>query len=155
MLVFSLAITQPVAAQSFKPNIAAGEAAYFEEDYATALKHSRPLAKQGNADAQGYLGVMYSNGAGVTQDYKEAVKWYRKASVQGNADAQYSLCTMYRDGHGVVQDLVMAYVWCNVASALGRNGPGMLRDETHEKLNIPERKLALKLSKLCLKNPVK
>ena len=82
----------PVAAQSFKPDFKAGREAWDKTDHATALQHFRPLAKQGNADAQGYLGAMYDGGFAVTQDYKEAVKWYRKASVQGNADAQYSLC---------------------------------------------------------------
>ena len=119
MLILALAITQPVEAQGFKPDFNVGYAAYVKRDNATALKHFRLLAKQ------------------------------------GNAEAQYSLCAMYRDGYGVVQDLVMAYVWCNVSSALGRNGPGMLRDETHKKLNVPERKLALKLSKLCLKKPAR
>ncbi len=37
-------------------------------DYATALKEWRPLAGQGNTDAQYNLGMMYMNGLGVTQE---------------------------------------------------------------------------------------
>jgi uncharacterized protein len=48
-------------------------------DFATALQEWRPLAEQGNADAQFNLGVMYSKGRGVPQDYVEAVNWYRRA----------------------------------------------------------------------------
>jgi hypothetical protein len=44
-----------------------------KSDYATALKHFRPLAKQGHADAQWELGLMYKNGLGVTKDPKEAL----------------------------------------------------------------------------------
>jgi hypothetical protein len=53
-----------------------GVAAYDAGDYATALRELTPLAEQGNADAQTYLGVMYQNGGGVPQDDKTAVKWY-------------------------------------------------------------------------------
>ena len=39
MLVLVLALAQPVAAQSFKPDFDAGGAAYMQKDYATVLKH--------------------------------------------------------------------------------------------------------------------
>ena len=42
-------------------------------DFATALKEWRPLAEQGDAEAQEWLGLMYDRGKGVTQDYAEAV----------------------------------------------------------------------------------
>jgi uncharacterized protein len=40
-----------------------GQAAYNRGDYATALKLFRPLAEQGNADAQNNLGWLYERGA--------------------------------------------------------------------------------------------
>ena len=86
-LILALAIAQPVAAQSFKPDYLAGLSAYVQKDYATALKLWRPLAEQGHAKAQYFLGLMHANGQGVTRDYKEAVRWYRKAAKQGNASA--------------------------------------------------------------------
>ena len=46
-----------------------------------------PLAKQGNADAQYNLGVMYEGGQRVLQDYKEALKWYRLAAAQSHEGA--------------------------------------------------------------------
>jgi len=48
--------------------------AYQLGDYATAYRLFRPLADQGNASAQTNLGVMYSNGQGVSQSYAEALK---------------------------------------------------------------------------------
>jgi len=69
-------------------DLAAGQRAYFSRDYATALKEFPPLARQGNADAQFHLGVMYEFGEGVPQDYKEAARWYRLAADQGDAHAQ-------------------------------------------------------------------
>tara|TARA_Y100000294_G_C8300892_1_gene234681 strand:- start:140 stop:523 length:384 start_codon:yes stop_codon:yes gene_type:complete len=52
-------------------------------DYATALKEWKPLAEQGDADAQYLLGLMYRNGLDVPEDYKLAVEWYRKSAEQG------------------------------------------------------------------------
>ena len=62
-----------------------GLAAYDRGDYATALKFWRPLAEQGDAEAQNNLGYMYNEGHGVPQDEAEALKWLRKAAEQGNA----------------------------------------------------------------------
>ena len=52
-------------------------------DYATALHLLRPLADQGNAQAQFKLGSMYDDGHGVAQSDAEALKWYRMAADQG------------------------------------------------------------------------
>ena len=47
-------------------------AAYQRGDYASAFREFRPLAEQGNANAQYNLGIMYDNGQGVSQDYAGA-----------------------------------------------------------------------------------
>ena len=54
----------------------AGYNAYVKQDYATALYYWRPLAEDGNAEAQYDLGIMYLNGQGVKQDIAEAIKWF-------------------------------------------------------------------------------
>ena len=74
------------------------------QDYQEAAKWVRKAAKQGNAEAQYSLGLMYNNGDGVTQDYQEALKWYRLAAEQGHAPAQNNLGVMYINGEGVTQD---------------------------------------------------
>ena len=94
-----------------------GVVAYKRGDYATALKEFRPLAAQGNADAQAELGFIYHIGLGVAQDYAKAVKWYRKAAEQGNVNAQTSLGVMYLNGYGTTQDYVQAHLWSNLAAA--------------------------------------
>ncbi len=104
----------------------AGLEAYNRGDYATALKEWRPLAEQGDADAQFNLGVMYDNGRGVTQDYAEVVKWYRRAAQQDLGEAQTNLGVMYQNGRGVTQDYVQAHMWYNLA--VSRLSPGEGRD---------------------------
>ena len=61
--------------------------AYEKGDYATALREWEPLAKQGDADAQYNLGLMYANGEGVLQDNLYAHMWWNIAASQGNENA--------------------------------------------------------------------
>ncbi len=98
--------------------------AKFESLALTALREWRPLAEQGNANAQYFLGVMYAKGRGVPQDYAEAVKWSRKAAEQGVANAQFSLGVMYANGQGVPQDDAHAHMWFNLAASRFRPGAG-------------------------------
>ena len=94
-------------------------AAYKRGDYAQAFKIFRPLAAQGNADAQTVIGAMYSSGEGITQDYQEALKWFRLAAAQGIAEAQYNIGQMYREGQGVIQDYKEAGKWYRLAAEQG------------------------------------
>ena len=64
------------------------------------LRELQARAKQGNADAQYKLGLMYQNGIGIPQNDKTAMKWYTLAAKQGNSDAQQ------RYGELVLQDIV-------------------------------------------------
>jgi TPR repeat protein len=45
-----------------------GFEAYDNKDYAQALRELRPLAEQGDAIAQNYIGLMYGLGEGVAKD---------------------------------------------------------------------------------------
>ena len=76
-LVLSLSLAGPVAAGPFND----GVAAYKRGDYATALRLWRPLADQGDADAQANLGSMYDNGEGVPRDYMSAHKCFNLAAA--------------------------------------------------------------------------
>jgi TPR repeat protein len=96
-----------------------GLAAYESGDFATALREWRPLAEQGNADAQFNLGVMYYKGRGVPKNYKTAVKWYTLAAEQGNASAQFYLGVMYRRGKGVPKNYKTALKWYTLAAEQG------------------------------------
>ena len=92
---------------------------YNPKDYETALNEWRPLAEQGNADAQFCLGVMYQRGHGVPQDYQQALHWYEKAAAQGHVGAQFNLGLLYQNGEGVPQDFVQAHKWYDLARANG------------------------------------
>ncbi len=94
---------------------------YKPDDVAAAVSELKPLAEQGNAEAQFNLGSLYYQGWGVPQDYKEAVKWLRKAAEQGHLFSQSTLGTVYAEGvQGVVEkDYPQALMWFIFAAAKG------------------------------------
>ncbi len=113
VLVLALALSAPVLAADYQ----AGEEAYDRGDYATALKEWRPLAKQGDADGQYGLGILYRYGNGVPRNRAEGARWLRLAAEQGNSAAQRTLGDLYYIGRGVPKDYVLAHMWYNLAVA--------------------------------------
>jgi len=99
----------------FQKGLAAAE----RGDFATALREWTPLAKQGNADAQIFLGGMYAKGRGVPQDYKAAIKWYTLAAEQGAAKIQALVGTIYLDGKWFPPNYETAAKWLTRAAEQG------------------------------------
>lgn len=72
------------------------------------MSETERRARQGDADAQLKLGLMYALGKGMRQDYAQALHWLELAAKQGHASAQFNLGVMYAKGEGVRQDLSKA-----------------------------------------------
>jgi len=119
---------QPDNSEARDNLLAAGQQAFKNGDYATALSEFLALAMQGNPVAQNSLGVLYATGQGVAQDYKEAAKWYSLAASQGDTVAQSNLGFLYVTGQGVAQDYIQAHMWFNLAGAGGDSGVIKNRD---------------------------
>ncbi len=127
------AVVMLVAAPAWA-DFKAGVEAYQRGDYATALTEFRPLAQQGDADAQYNLGLMYFEGRGVPQEDAEALSWFRRSAEQGDALAQFALGVMYLEGRGVPQDYAQAYMWVNLAVVQGREDARKARDILAEQM---------------------
>jgi TPR repeat protein len=95
------------------PSFAEGDKAFGNKNYSEALKIFRPLAEEGHAPSQLYLGIMHDAGLGVEIDKDQAEKWTRNAAQNGFNVAQFLLA----------QDLVdqkrhkEARVWLEKAAA--------------------------------------
>jgi TPR repeat protein len=94
---------------------------YDRGNLAVAFATYQRLAKDGDAESQGALGLMYYIGDAVSQNYEAAAKWFRSAAEQGLASAQYNLGVMYANGQGVSRSDVEAHKWFALAAALARN----------------------------------
>ena len=64
-------------------DVSEGIKAYQANDVKTALRHWKPAADQGDADAQYWLGRLYEEGRGVPQDFEEAHMWYNTLRLAG------------------------------------------------------------------------
>ena len=109
--VLSLGLIAPAGA-----DLQDGVAAYVRGDFATAIREWKPLAEQGDPEAQFHLGEMYLRGRGVTQNFQEAADWYTKAAESGHSGAQGVLGGLHAVGLGVPQDFGEAYFWLIVAA---------------------------------------
>ena len=96
----------PVAAGDMEDGFAAVRAG----DYQKAFRIWKPLAEQGDAEAQYNLSLMYRKGKGIPEDDAKAVHWYRKAAELGLAKAQSNLGVRYANGEGVPEDDAKAVV---------------------------------------------
>ncbi|HEX6115202.1 MAG TPA: caspase family protein [Geminicoccaceae bacterium] len=114
-----LSARRPVRTTGRDCAIRGGEyVAYDRANYATALQVWLPLAKQGDPEAQTYVGNIYEKGLGGSPDYAIAADWYRRAAEQGYASAQVSLGQLYERGLGVPKDMVAALDLYRQASGL-------------------------------------
>src|SRR6478672_4830352 len=119
-LLATIAFTGKTHAQAKdNANFEAGIAAYQADDLPLAYKKFLAAAKEGHADSQFNVALMYEQGIGVGKDEKEAVVWYGKAASQGNAAAQFNLGVLYENGRGTKIDFAKANEWYRKASVQG------------------------------------
>jgi TPR repeat protein len=106
----------PAWAQSLEVRMRTAAGAYERKDFALALSIWKPLAGEGNAEAETLLGAMYWQGEGVARDHAEASRLYLAAAEQGYARAQNNIGFMYGFGEGIPpRDDVQAYKWISLA----------------------------------------
>lgn len=91
LLTSGLTIALAMMGTSAHADVKAGVDAWSRGDYPAAIKEWRPLAINGDADAQFNLGQAYKLGRGVPVDFKLAEGWYRKAADQGHFQAEDNL----------------------------------------------------------------
>ena len=97
---------------AFAENMGDSFSAAENGDFNKAVGIWESMAKNGDAQAQFNLGLMYHGGLGIKRDEKEAVRWYQKAAEGGYTEAQVYLVVGYQEGwFGLPQDNNKAYYW--------------------------------------------
>jgi uncharacterized protein len=131
------------------PSYEKGIRHYKPDNVAAALRELKPLAEQGDSEAQFKLGSLYYQGWGVAQDYKEAVKWLRKAAEQGHTFSQATLGTIYAEGaQGVIEkDYPQALMWFLFAAAKGDKEAQEFRDSLANRMSPAQIAEAQKLAR--------
>lgn len=96
------------------PKLDTGRETNLRGDHTAKLRDLRPLAEQGDANAQYNLGEMYFRGQGVPKDRTVAAKWYRLAAKQGLAGAQHRL-----GFYNLIKNDTEAVKWFRLAAEQG------------------------------------
>jgi hypothetical protein len=87
IICLTFAVLLGSAGEGWSADLQKGWDAYENRDYATALLEWKPLAEQGDADAQNNLGVIYNNGWGVLLGFVRAHMWFNIVASSGNTNA--------------------------------------------------------------------
>lgn len=69
-------------------DLADGLTAFKAQDYINAFRLLKPIADEGNAEAQCMIANMYHLGLGLKMDTLEAIQWYEKSPEQGYGERQ-------------------------------------------------------------------
>lgn len=128
-ILLSFWLLHPLARADLAKGLEAVEAGHWP----TALAEFKPLANQGDPNAQVNLGNLYMRGLGVEQDYGTAYGWYAKAAGQGHATGQNKLAVMLYYGLGVKENHAEAAHWFLKAAEQGDPAAAMVIAELYDK----------------------
>ena len=84
-----------------------------------ALEFFFSAARQGDSDAQVFIGDLLSLGLETEQNVPEAIHWYEKAAEQNNTTAMLRLAEIYAGGEIVPVDELKATEWYQKAAETG------------------------------------
>ena len=121
-------------------DLAEGMAAYERGNYSAAADLWRPIAENGDAEAQYLLGELYRLGQGVPEDDAIAGRWHLEAAENGHPRSMYYVALMYYRGRGAAweKDYVRAYVWFTLAAEEGIGDATWWRDRLGAKISERE-----------------
>jgi len=91
-------------------------------NYAIAYCIWKPMADDGDRNAQYNIGWMYHNGYGLSINDKAAFEWWLKSAASGDANSHYALGDLYFQGQGVEKNMSIALGWY-ISAALRQHEP--------------------------------
>jgi len=131
---------QPARLHASECSIRGGEyTAYDRTNLTSSINVWTPLAQQGDATAQNYLGEIYELGVSGNPDYQLAALWFQRAAEQGLKAAQVNLGFLYESGKGVAQDKAKALNLYRLAADL--------QDDQLEYMSIIDKKVSEQLDR--------
>lgn len=114
-VILVLALTPQSQATTLSEGVSAWQQGRFSE----AMSILRPLANQGEPQAQRIVGEMYFEGKGVGADKSAAIAWLKRAGEAGDKIAQYDLGYIFQTGSGVPYSEQSAQTWYNKSAMQG------------------------------------
>ena len=96
-----------------------GTLCYNSENYQLALLWYWLAARQGHAEAQFLLGLLYEEGEIIGQDYAKAVRYFKRSAEQGFVLGQNNYAWMLIRGDGVERNYNEGFKWYKLAAEQG------------------------------------
>ena len=121
-----------------------GITAYQAKEFSKAMEMLVPLANDGIAEAQFYVGMMYDFGKGTIQDDIRASGWYEKAAKQGHAGAQFGVARMWDQGEGIPGRMDLSWAWASLAAEQEISEAAKLQRDLEKLMTEQEMKGAIK-----------
>jgi len=90
-----------------------------EQENPKAVAFFFNAARQGDPDAQVFVGDLLSLGLGTEQNIPESINWYKKAAAQNNTTGMLRLAEIYTSGEIVPADKKKAEKWYQKAAETG------------------------------------
>ena len=124
-LVKFICIAVVASLYSFSSNVSLAEDAKkglqfaVNGEYRQAVDIWLPLAEEGDAEAQYYMGVVYKDGLGVEINYDQFRYWTSRSAFQGSPSAMFNLGIMYEYSLGTNEDKNKAFLWYSRAAQEG------------------------------------
>ena len=109
--MFKLVLILLFSFQTAQASLSKGLDAAQAGDFIAAYELWLPRAKQGDANAQFYLGLLHSRQLIDQASQEQSVKWYLLAANNDHINAQFSLGIKYDKGVGVEQSATEAFSW--------------------------------------------
>src|SRR5215212_5264556 len=103
-----LLVSWIISAHAAASSLDDGVAALGRSDYSQALDLFTPLAAEGNAAAEFYLGKMYAGGLGVTVNFIKAAALFQAGVDKGFARSFLALGALHQTGSGVPKNVYQA-----------------------------------------------
>jgi len=124
-------IPNPVSDFTQKDRYKLGLRWYQQGQYDIAKKMWKPMAENGDCDAEYALGLLYFNGLSVRKNRSTALEWWGRAAEQAQPQALNSVGVVYshlrvayttldcKKGCGEAKNLITAYKWFGLAIEYG------------------------------------
>tara|TARA_R110002110_G_scaffold124505_3_gene301902 strand:- start:1546 stop:3588 length:2043 start_codon:yes stop_codon:yes gene_type:complete len=124
----------------------------YEKSVEEGMHYLNLAAKQGYAEAQRHLGMIYENNLYGASDSLAAYHWYQQAAKTGDEFSQFRLAYMYFNLPGDDKNKISAYAWANLAASTGMMPAEDLRDLIFDDLTPDELEAGQALSLQFLKH---
>ena len=98
-----------------------GRRAYDAGQFTDAMGIWAELSRQGDAEAEFGLGLLYDLGNGTPPSPETAFLWYKLAAEAGLPSAEFNIAAMYDAGRGVSRSSESAALWYAKAGAHGHH----------------------------------